>query len=370
MKRIWVLDRSSEHAVELLAALPSHIYETTVWTEGERMLAALGESSPDLVVVEQDIASPSATAVVRAVKASDRRLPIIVTAEQTSSKGAIDSMREGAYDYLPRETLPGGLEDAVRRALSGDGGLIQTIGSPGPGDVEELGTIVGRTPEMVEIHKLIGQVAATDVSVLVQGEPGTGKELVARALHYNSDRRGGPFVAVNCSAVTPASLELELFGGGAGAGAGVADADRAPAPGRVEMAHGGTIYFDEIDAMSLEMQGRVLSIIEDGSYERPGTRRKAKVDVRVIAATSRSLVSLMKEGSFRVDLFYRLKVVSVFMPPLRDRREDVSYLAEHFMRRAAAKMKRDIDGISPAAVELLQEYPWPWNVREIGRAHV
>ena len=364
MKQVWILDRSSEHADELLAALPAHIYDTTIWSDGEDMLAALGGDSPDLVIVEQDIEMPLATAVVRAVKEHDRRLPVIVTAEQTSSRGAIESMREGAYDYLPRETLPGGLEDAARRALSGDGGLIQTIGSPGPGDVEELGAIVGRTPEMVEIHKLIGQVAETGVAVLIQGEPGTGKELVARALHYNSDRRGGPFVAVNCSAVTPESLELDLFGGAPAAGDGPGTHPVSEL-GRVEMSDEGTIFFDDIDAMSLEIQARVLSILEDGSFERPGTRKKVRSDVRVVAATSRSLVSLMKEGSFRVDLFYRLKVVSLFMPPLRDRREDIAYLAEHFMRRAAAKMHREIDGISPAAIKLLQEYPWPWNVREL-----
>lgn len=366
MKQVWILDRSSEHAVELLAALPSHIYDTKVWIDGDEMLAAFDDGLPDLVVVEQGVEKPRAIAVVRAVKSRDRRLPIIVTAEQTSSKGAIESMREGAYDYLPRETLPGGLEDAVRRALSGEGGLIQTIGSPGPGDVEELGAIVGRTPEMVEIHKLIGQVAATGVAVLIQGEPGTGKELIARALHYNSDRRGGPFVAVNCAAVTPASLERDLFGGDGDTSDGERPGSRASSdPGRMEMADEGTVFFDEIDAMSLETQARVLSILEDGSFERPGTRRKTKVDVRVLAATSRSLVSLMKEGHFRVDLFYRLKVVSVFMPPLRDRCEDIPYLAEHFMRRAAAKMHREIDGISPAAIELLKQYPWPWNVREL-----
>ncbi|MCD4689835.1 sigma-54 dependent transcriptional regulator [bacterium] len=367
MKHVWILDRSHEYAEELLAALPPHIYETKIWRDGEAMLAALDGEAPDLIVLEHGVEKPAGIVVVRGVKKHDRRLPVVVVASQTSTKGAIESMREGAYDYLPRETLPAGLEDAARRALSGEGGLIQTIGSPGPGDVEEFGAIVGRTPEMIEIHKLIGQVATTGVPVLIQGERGTGKELVARALHYNSDRREGPFITVNCAAVSPASLDLELFGDSRGdakasderGGGGQREL------GRLEMADGGTIFLDELDAMSLEAQARVLTVLEEGSFERPGSRRKARVDVRVVAAAGRSLVAKMKDGSFRVDLFYRLKVVSVFMPSLRDRREDIPHLAEHFVRRAGLKMHREIDGISPAAVELLQAYPWPGNVREL-----
>jgi DNA-binding NtrC family response regulator len=336
------------------------MYDSVVWVDAAGMLDAAQADPPDLIVVEHGIDVMPLVDVLRAIKRLDNRVPLIVVAEHTSSQGAIESMREGAYDYLPRETLPGGLEDAARRALSNDGGMIQTIGSPGPGDVAELGNMIGKTPEMIEIHKLIGQVADTDAPVLIQGESGTGKELVARALHYNSSRRDAPFVAVNCSALSPQSLEIDLFGwGGEGKERG---------PSRTELADGGTIFIDEIDAMELENQGRLLTVLEDGYFERPRSRRRIRTDVRVIAATSASIVGCMKSGEFRVDLFYRLKVVSVFMPPLRDRRDDIPCLAEHFLNRAAAKMRRSIDGISPAAVELLQEYPWPGNVRELEQA--
>lgn len=359
MKSVWILDACEDAAQELVSSLPELMYEVRVWTEPEGLMDQIGFEPPDLVVLEHGLSGPSAVDVIRRIKEVDRRLPVIVVAEHTSSQGAIESMREGAYDYLPRETLPSGLEDAARRALFGDGGIIRTIGSPGPGDVEELGAIVGKTLEMVEIHKLIGRVATSEAPVLINGETGTGKELVARAIHFNSKRREGAFVAVNCAALPPDAFELDLFGvddGGEGRDSG---------GGRVEMANGGTMLFDEIDAMSLAAQGRILTVMESGYFERPGTRRRVRADVRVIAATSKSLVSLMKQGKFRVDLFYHLKVVSVYMPPLRDRREDIPYLADHFLERAKAKMHREIEGMSPAALELLKGHSWPGNVREL-----
>ena len=360
MKRVWILDRSETQAEEILGGLSSLMYDASVWVDAAAMVEAARTDAPDLIIVEQGIDSMGLMDVLRAIKRLERRVPVIVVAEQTSTQGAIESMREGAYDYLPRETLPGGLEDAGRRALSSDGGMIQAIGSPGPGDVAELGAVIGKTPEMIEIHKLIGQVADTDAPVLIQGESGTGKELVARALHYNSSRRDSPFVAVNCAALLPESLEIDLFGRGG--------EERKCGPSRMEIADGGTIFIDEIEAMGLENQARLLTILEDGYFERPQSRKRVKIDIRVIAATSASIVGRMKSGDFRVDLFYRLKVVSVFMPPLRDRRDDIPCLAEHFLSRAAAKMRRDINGISPGAIELLQEYPWPGNVRELEQA--
>lgn len=354
MRRVWILDTSETSAAQLVRSLPSLMYETVVWTDANAFLSALEEGMPDLVVVEHGIEGPTAVEILRDIKGRERRLPVIVVAARTSSQGAIESMREGAYDYLPRGTLPSGLEDAARRALSADGGMIRTIGSPGPGDVAELGAIVGKTPEMVEIHKLIGQTAATDATVLIHGESGTGKELIARAVHYNSVRRDAPFVAVNCAALPPDLLEIDLFGRAGG-----------ESLGRFEQANGGTIFLDEIDAATLAVQGRLLSILEEGQFERAGSRSKQNVDVRIIAATGESLVRAMKEGRFRVDLFYRLKVVSIFIPPLRDRSEDIQYLAEYFFERAKSKLQRNVDGMSPRVFELLRSYPWPGNVREL-----
>jgi DNA-binding NtrC family response regulator len=359
LKKVWILDTSEANASALVRSLPNFMYQTEVWTEPGAFLGAFESALPDLVVIEHGLEAIPAVDILRDIKRRERRLPVIVVAARTSSQGAIDSMREGAYDYLPRGTLPSGLEDAARRALSADGGMIRTIGSPGPGDVEELGAIVGKTPEMVEIHKLIGQTAATDAAVLIHGESGTGKELIARAIHYNSVRRDAPFVAVNCAALPPDLLDMDLFGKGAEAGPGEREV------GRFEQASGGTIFLDEIDAATLAIQGRLLSILEAGHFERAGSRAKESVDVRVIAATGESLVRQMKEGGFRVDLFYRLKVVSIFIPPLRDRSEDIQYLAEYFFERAKSKLQRQVDGISPQVFDLLKDYPWPGNVREL-----
>jgi len=359
MKNVWILDRTESDAADLMRGLPSLMYEVEVWTDHRRMLRALSDRAPDLVVLEHGLTAAPAVEILKSLKEADRRLPVVVVARTTSSQGAIESMREGAYDYLPRETLPRGLEDAARRALSADGGLIRTIGSPGPADVAELGAIVGKTPEMVEIHKLIGQVAATDAAVLINGESGTGKEPIARAIHYNSARRAGPFAAVNCAALPGDLLDVELFGRRAGAGSEVREA------GQFEHANGGTIFLDEIDSSSRATQDRILAVMERGHVERPGTRAKLKVDVRVIAATGKSLVREMKEGRFGVELFYRLKVVSLYIPPLRERPEDVPYLAEYFLEHAKAKMQKDIDGIAPGVFDLLKSYRWPGNVREL-----
>jgi two-component system nitrogen regulation response regulator GlnG len=360
VKKVWILDTDESSADELVNALSTLAYDVAVWTSPREMLEALSADAPDLVVAEHGLEGADAVDVLREVKRVGGRVPVVVVARRTSSQGAIESMREGAYDYLPRETLPSGLEDAVRRALSADGGMIRTVGSPGPGDVADLGAIIGRTPEMVEIHKLIGQVAATDAAVLVHGESGTGKELIARAIHYNSNRRERPFVAVNCAALPGDLLETELFGGRVVGG--------QETTGRFELARDGTIFLDEISESSLAVQGRILTVMEDGFYERPGTRAKSKIDVRVIAATGRSLVNRMKEDQFRVDLFYRLKVISVYIPPLRERRADIPVLAEHFLERTRTKMQKDISGVTPAAFEMLENYAWPGNVRELEQA--
>ena len=360
MKKVWILDTDELSADELVNALSTLAYDIAVWTAPRKMLEALGDGAPDLVVVEHGLEGVDAVDLLREVKTLSRRVPVVVVARRTSSQGAIESMREGAYDYLPRETLPSGLEDAVRRALSADGGMIRTVGSPGPGDVADLGAIIGRTPEMVEIHKLIGQVAATDASVLVHGESGTGKELIARAIHYNSNRRERPFVAVNCAALPGDLLETELFGGRVVGG--------RETPARFEQARGGTIFLDEISESSLAVQGRILTVMEDGFYERPGSGARSKIDVRIIAATGQSLVNRMKEDQFRVDLFYRLKVISVYIPPLRERRDDIPVLAEHFLERTRANMRKDISGMTPAAFEMLETYAWPGNVRELEQA--
>ncbi|MDP2960160.1 MAG: sigma-54 dependent transcriptional regulator, partial [candidate division Zixibacteria bacterium] len=221
--------------------------------------------------------------------------------------------------------------------------------------------IVGKSQEIVEIAKLIGQVAPTDASVLVMGESGTGKELVARAIHRNSLRKDKPFLSVNCAALPEALLESELFGYEKGAFTGAYQRKL----GKFEQGDKGTIFLDEIADMSLMTQSKVLRVLQEQEFERVGGNQSTKVDVRIIAATNKSLVNCIKEGNFRVDLFYRLKVVSIYLPPLRERKSDIPLLADYFLKKYARLISKNVEGISDSGLKVLQKYPWPGNVREL-----
>jgi len=227
-----------------------------------------------------------------------------------------------------------------------------------------FGQIIGKSKPMRELFALLENVAETDSTVLIYGESGTGKELVARALHYNGPRREGPFVAVNCAALPEALLESELFGYERGAFTG---ATRSK-PGRFELADGGTLFLDEVGEMGLAVQAKLLRVLDQKEFERLGGTKTIRVDVRIIAATNRDLEADVASGRFRRDLFYRLNVVSIHLPPLRERREDIPLLVEHFVRKFGEKMGRKVRSVSPEAMRLLMDYDWPGNVRELENA--
>jgi DNA-binding NtrC family response regulator len=304
----------------------------------------------------------SGSQIIREIRRIDPAIPVIIVTDRANTQDAIDSMREGAYDYFAKPVDVEKALRAIEKALEvGTAEAKRHL----PEDSLEIGSVsarlVGRSPEMVEIYKRIGQVAVSDAAVLVQGESGTGKELVAQAIHQNSKRRSGPFLAVNCAAIPETLLESELFGYERGAFTGAL----ARKIGRFEQADGGTVFLDEIGDMSLAIQAKVLRVLQEKKFERVGGRETVAVDTRVVAATNKSLVDCIKKGTFRVDLFYRLKVVSIFLPPLRERGEDVLLLAEYFIQKFNYQLLKSVRGLAPSAVDLLRTYDWPGNVREL-----
>lgn len=313
----------------------------------------------DLILLDSSTCRPGFKEAMRGCLQVHPQTPIIVVSEKVSTSLAIEAMREGAYDYLTISTAPLSLKEAVEEALKPERrGRIVRLPKL---DLEDEEPLIGESPEMLEIYKLIGQVASSDVSVLIQGESGTGKELVARAIYNNSPRKERPFLAVNCASIPETLLESELFGYEKGAFTGAVERRE----GKLEQANGGIIFLDEIADMSPAIQSKVLRVLEGHEFYRLGGNRGIKVDVRVISATNKSLVKCVKEGSFRVDLFYRLKMASIFLSPLRERRGDIPLLAHHFLNKFSSQFNRQIRGISPQAMEILQDYPWPGNVREL-----
>jgi DNA-binding NtrC family response regulator len=325
-------------------------------------LGAIAADKPDLVLSELTLREMSGSQIIREIRRIDPAIPVIIVTDRANTQDAIDSMREGAYDYFAKPVDVEKALRAIEKAL--ELGTAEAK-RPLPEDTRDIGNVsarlVGRSPEMVEIYKRIGQVAVSDAAVLVQGESGTGKELVAQAIHQNSKRRNGPFLAVNCAAIPETLLESELFGYERGAFTGAL----ARKVGRFEQADGGTVFLDEIGDMSLAIQAKVLRVLQEKKFERVGGRETVAVDTRIVAATNKSLVDCIKKGTFRVDLFYRLKVVSIFLPPLRERGEDVLLLAEYFIQKFNYQLLKSVRGLAPSAVELLRTYDWPGNVREL-----
>jgi two-component system response regulator AtoC len=289
-------------------------------------------------------------------------VPVIVITALGGSAAAIDAMKHGAYDYI---TKPFDLDEVlftVRRALTQRSLLaqVQALSAETQND-EANDELIGRTPTMVQVFKTIGRVAVTAESVLILGESGTGKELVANAIHANSDRAGRPFIKVNCAALSPSLLESELFGHEKGAFTGAVAQRR----GRFEQADGGTLFLDEVGDLDIDLQAKLLRVLQTGRFERVGGDATLAVDVRVISATNRDLAAQIADGKFREDLFYRLNVVTVELPPLRARREDIPLLAEAIVRRLARKYRWPHLGLTAGAMQALAAQSWPGNVRQM-----
>jgi two-component system nitrogen regulation response regulator GlnG len=346
----WVLEKGLRQAG----------HEVTSVKDGEEALRAVEAEPFDLVFL--DVRMPGLDGLTVLGRLRERRADatvVVMTAHGTMDT-AIQAMQRGAYDYLAK---PFDLDEVlllVERALTARR-LTQEVTQLKSGlqEVWEFGALIGRHPRMQDVYKTIGRIAGSDVSVLLRGESGTGKELIARAIHHYSRRAGRPFVAVSCAAIPGTLLESEMFGHERGA---FTDAKERRL-GRFELAHGGTLYLDEIGDMPVELQMKLLRALQERTIERLGGHDPIRVDVRVLAATNRDLEALMKEGRFREDLYYRLNVVTVALPPLRERRRDIPLLVEHFLAKHAAELGER--GVAPEALDRLVGHDWPGNVREL-----
>ena len=299
--------------------------------------------------------------VLENIKVTNPEMVVIMITAHGSKDIAIEAIRKGAYDYFSKPFDVNEMRTVVRRALEKTRlqhevrELKEKVGEKG-----DLRNLVGKSKGMEEVFEIVRTVVDNDVTVLITGESGTGKELIAEAIHYNSPRRAHPFVKVNCAAIPETLMESELFGYERGAFTGATKRK----PGKFEVASGGTLLLDEIGDIPLATQAKLLRVLQEGEFERVGGEETIKVDVRIVAATNQNLPQAIKEKRFREDLFYRLNVVSIDLPPLRERKEDVPLLAQYFLKKYRAASRR-VEGISKGALDQLMSYRWPGNVREL-----
>lgn len=359
MPKLAVID--DDPAVLLLLRRAFHDGDVTVLTAetGRDGIQAICRERPDAALVDIRLPDMDGLALFDRLKEEDATLPVIFITASGSSDTVIQAMKRGALDYLHKPLDLAAVRAIVRRALDARR-LMHTsvkIGSTDGG----TDALVGRSPAMQEVYKQIGRIAEQNLTVLIRGESGTGKELVARAIYQHSPRARKPFLAINCAAIPDALLESELFGHEKGAFTG-ADRQRI---GKFEQCHGGTLFLDEIGDMPPLLQTKMLRLLQEQRFERVGGNETIHTDVRIIAATHRDLESQIARGSFRADLYYRLNVFSIDLPPLRQRGDDLRLLIDYLFQRFRTELTRPIDGLAPAALELLLRYPWPGNVREL-----
>ena len=361
---ILVVDDEKNTREGLLRALRGE-YDVAEAENGLKALEWLETRHADVVLSDLKMPGMDGMALLSRLLAREPRPVLIMLTAYGNIETAVEAMKRGAYDFLAKPVNLDRLELLLRRALS-----ERTMGAENlrlKAQLDEkygFENIIGSSTAMQEVFDVVRQVAPTRTTVLIQGESGTGKELVARALHQCSPRSQGPFVAVHCAALAPTLLESELFGHEKGAFTGATERRR----GRFEMADGGTLFLDEIGEIDSSLQVKILRVLEERKFERVGGSQLVEVDVRLVAATNRDLAKMVAEGTFREDLFYRLHVVSVELPPLRAREGDLVLLAQHYLKALSAEHGKKIKGITPEAMDALSTHTWPGNVRELRNA--
>ena len=363
--RILVVDDEKSLVLALKGLLKKEGYEVDVAYSGEEAIAKIEPEAFHLVITDLSLGGKSGMDVLARAREVDPELAVVMITAYGSEKIAVEAMKAGAHDYIPKPFDNDEIRVVVRRVLDTvslrrDHQLLLKKVQQAWG----FDQLIGKSAAMQEIFSMIEKVADTDITVLVRGPSGTGKELVANAIHYRSPRRGRPMVKMNCAALSQELVESELFGHEKGSFTGAV----ARREGKFEAAAGGTLFLDEVGDMPLETQAKLLRAIQEKEFERVGGNQTIRVDVRIVAATNQDLEAAVRAGTFREDLYYRLKVIELVLPPLAERREDIPLLIDSFSKHAAESFGRPVKGFSPAALRAALAYDWPGNVRELRSA--
>ncbi|UVT20391.1 MAG: sigma-54-dependent Fis family transcriptional regulator [Nitrospira sp.] len=362
---ILIVDDDADTQTQLRGILSKEGYEVDTASNGQAALGAVSRQAPDLVLSDINMPKLDGLSLLGELRSRGLEMPVILMTAYGSLKTAVDGIRAGAFDYISKPFIQEDVRLVVRRALEHtqvsrqDHELKEQLHNLSLSD-----HLVGSSPAVVSVYKSVARVAQTDSTVLLEGESGTGKELIARAIHANSARSAGPFVTVDGGALTETLLESELFGHERGSFTGAVGVKK----GLLEKAHLGTCFLDEVADLSPALQGKLLRVIQEREFRRVGGTATLTVDVRIIAASKKNLSSLVQAGTFREDLYYRLNVVAIGIPPLRERMEDIPLLAQYFVRMYGASKSKPVTGFSTEAMNVLTRYWWPGNVRELENA--
>src|SRR5437762_2242485 len=362
MDRLLLIDDEADVQYSFRRIFDSPEIELTAASSGEEGLKLISKVKPDLIIMDVRMGGMNGLETLRRIRETNAKLPVIMMTAYGTTQMAIEAMKLGAYDYLLKPFDVPKLKQIIAAALKAARDMKQVVSYQPLLESEDydLG-IVGRSEAMQNVFKLIGQLAGSDATALITGESGTGKELVARAIYHHSRRNGRSFLAINCAAIPENLLESELFGHEKGVFTGA----NSPRIGKFEQCDEGTIFLDEIGDMSLATQTKILRVLQSGTFERVGGNQPIRVDARVIAATNKPLEQAVATKQFREDLFYRLNVVRIQIPPLRERRGDIRLLVNYFLKKFAESEGQRPKSISPEVLQALEQYHWPGNVREL-----
>ncbi|HPA84399.1 MAG TPA: sigma-54 dependent transcriptional regulator [Deltaproteobacteria bacterium] len=362
---ILVVDDDNGHRTMLKTLLSGWGYRVYEADDGSKAIEWVRSRPFDLILMDIRMVKVSGLEALSVIKGMNPAIPVIIITAYSSVESAIEAMKKGAYEYLMKpldfEEMHMKMEQAMEHCrLKEENRILKEI----IGEHFDTRNIIGKSPSMIRLLETTSKAAASDATVLITGESGTGKEMIAGAIHFNSTRENHPFIKLNCAAISEGLLESELFGHEKGAFTGAVRRRE----GRFSQAHRGSLFLDEISEMSMAMQAKLLRVIQEKEFTRVGGEEVLTVDVRIITATNRDLLAEVQQGNFREDLYYRLNVINLKVPPLRERREDIPLLAEHFLKMFSAKNDKAIKGFTPQAMDRLIRYRWPGNVREMMNA--